>query len=60
MQLEAFDMDKDGKLDLVYSDDAGELVILYGAQDSNGLYFQKKLLDGDIGLKLSNASSTTE
>ena len=60
MQLESFDMDKDGKLDLVYSDDAGELAILYGAQDGNGLYFQKKLLDGDIGLKLSNASSTTE
>ena len=52
MQLETFDMDRDGKLDLVISDDSGELNILYGSVDSTGLYFTKKTLDTNIGLKL--------
>lgn len=32
MQMEMFDMDRDGKMDLVISDDSGELNILYGGE----------------------------
>ena len=31
-QLEIFDMDRDGNMDLVISDDSGELNILYGGK----------------------------
>jgi hypothetical protein len=56
MQLEIFDMDRDNKLDLVISDDSGELNILYGSVDATGLYFTKKTLDTNIGLKLGSGS----
>ena len=53
MQLETFDMDQDGKTDIVISDDSGELNILYGTSSSDGgVAFTKKNLDRNIGLKL--------
>lgn len=48
MQMESFDMDKDGKLDLVILDDSGELSILYGEKDTTGLYFKRKILDSGV------------
>ncbi len=59
MQLEIFDMDHDGKMDLVMTDDSGELNILYGNSDANGIIFTKKVLDSNIGLKLQGGSLTT-
>ena len=59
MQLETFDMDQDGRLDLVISDDSGELNILYGSTDATGLYFTRKNLDKNIGLKLGGGSLST-
>jgi hypothetical protein len=59
MQLEVFDMDKDGKTDLVISDDSGELNILYGNTDSEGMLFTKKLLDSNIGLTLQSDAVST-
>ncbi len=54
MQLEVFDMDKDGKSDLVLSDDSGELAIYYGGSDSSGTLFTKKVLASDLALNLSD------
>ena len=48
MQLEIFDMDTDGRMDLVISDDSGELNILYGSSDATGLYFTRKNLDKNL------------
>ena len=60
MQMEFFDMDKDGKMDLVISDDSGELNILYGTMTPNGgVAFTKKLLDKNIGLKMGTGSINT-
>ena len=56
MQLEVFDMDKDGKSDLILSDDSGELAIYYGGSDTSGTLFTKKVLANDLGLRLSDKS----
>ncbi len=54
MQLETFDMDKDGADDIVITDDSGELSILYGGSDASGTKFTKKVLATDLGLKLTS------
>lgn len=60
MQMELFDMDKDGKMDIVVSDDSGELNILYGTMSKDGgVTFTKKLLDKNIGLKIGTGSINT-
>ncbi|MDD2745687.1 MAG: VCBS repeat-containing protein, partial [Candidatus Gracilibacteria bacterium] len=59
MQLEMFDMDRDGKMDLVISDDSGELNILYGGGTDGHIIFTKKTLDGDIGLKIGTGALNT-
>lgn len=68
VQLETFDMDQDNHTDLVVSDEAGELNILYGGVGGTGTGklayaglaagetgFTKKLLDSDLGLRVSGA-----
>lgn len=56
-QLEAFDMDADGKTDIVTFDDSGEINILYGTvRDVNGKkerMFTKKLIESGLGMRLS-------
>lgn len=54
-QLKVYDMDADGRDDLVYLTQEGELGILYGSE--NGV-FAKKILDETLGLAL--ASETTD
>lgn len=56
MQLETFDMDKDGFTDIVVTDDSGELSILYGGTDGSGTRFTKKVLATDLGLRLTTSS----
>lgn len=58
MQLETFDMDKDGFDDIVTTDDSGELCILYGGSDGSGTRFTKKVLATDLGLRLTTQSMT--
>ncbi len=55
VQLEAYDMDSDGKTDLVISDDSGELNVLYGKVLDGKAVFTKKVLDSDLGLRLAMA-----
>lgn len=55
VQLEAYDMDSDGKTDLVISDDSGELNVLYGKVLDGKTVFTKKVLDSDLGLRLAMA-----
>ncbi|EKE29579.1 MAG: hypothetical protein ACD_2C00141G0001 [uncultured bacterium (gcode 4)] len=59
-QLELFDMDRDGKTDLVTVDDSGELNILYWAwkkidKYSWKLVFFKKMIDNTLWLKLESS-----
>ncbi len=68
VQLEAFDMDTDGKTDLIVSDESGELNIFYGAVSGDApgevpaggsvageTVFVKKNLDTGLGLRVSGA-----
>lgn len=55
VQLETFDMDADGKTDLVVSDESGELNVLYGGTKDGETAFTKKLLDNSLGLRISTA-----
>ncbi|NCP76963.1 hypothetical protein GW830_02365 [bacterium] len=53
-QLELFDMDADGKTDIVTLDDSGEMNILYGTVTADGKHiFTKHLVENSLGLKLS-------
>lgn len=52
-QLEVFDMDQDGKADIVTVDDSGELNILYATlRADDTLVFTKKLIDASFAVKL--------
>ncbi|MDD2566021.1 MAG: VCBS repeat-containing protein [Candidatus Gracilibacteria bacterium] len=55
-QMEVFDMDNDGKSDIVIVDDSGELSILYGSSDKSDKkqIFYKKILDDSLGMTLSS------
>jgi hypothetical protein len=55
VQLETYDMDRDGKTDIVISDESGELNILYGKLLDGETVFTKKILDTDLALRLSTA-----
>lgn len=55
VQLESYDMDGDGKTDLVTSDESGELNVLYGKTLDGQTVFTKKILDSDLALRLSSA-----
>lgn len=55
VQLETYDMDGDGKTDLVISDESGELNVLYGKVLNGETVFTKKVLDTDLALRLSSA-----
>lgn len=50
-------MDNDGRDDIVYLTESGELSILYGT-DTVG-YFDKKILDATLGLTLSDTDIKT-
>lgn len=56
-QLEIFDMDHDGKTDIVTLDDNGEINILYGTvREVSGKQehiFTKKLIENGLGVRLS-------
>lgn len=56
-QLEIFDMDADGKSDIVTLDDSGEMSILYGTvRETAGKkehVFVKKLIESGLGMRLS-------
>lgn len=58
-QLEVFDMDADGKSDIVILDDSGELSILYGTvrtiAGKEEHIFVKKLIESGLGIRLSTA-----
>lgn len=52
--MEIFDMDHDGRDDIVTLDDSGEINILYGEVTADGSHvFRKHLIEGGLGLKLS-------
>lgn len=55
VQLESYDMDGDGKTDLVTTDESGELNVLYGKVLDGQTVFTKKILDSDLALRLSSA-----
>ncbi|MFZ3232395.1 MAG: VCBS repeat-containing protein [Patescibacteria group bacterium] len=55
VQLETYDMDGDGKTDLVVSDESGELNVLYGKVLNGETVFTKNILDSDLALRLSSA-----
>lgn len=56
-QLEVFDMDADGKSDIVTLDDSGEMSILYGTvRNVNGKQehvFTKKVVESGLGMRIS-------
>lgn len=56
-QLEVFDMDHDGKTDIITLDDSGEINILYGTiRETAGKkehIFTKKLIESGLGMRLS-------
>lgn len=58
-QMEVFDMDADGKTDIVTLDDSGELNILYGTlrivAGKTERFFTKKRIEKGLGMKLSTA-----
>lgn len=55
VQLESYDMDGDGKTDLVTTDESGELNVLYGKVLDGQTVFTKKILDSDLALRLTSA-----
>lgn len=55
VQLESYDMDGDGKTDLVTTDESGELNVLYGKVQGGQTVFTKKILDSDLALRLTSA-----
>ena len=59
VQLESYDMDLDGKTDLIVSDESGELNVLYGKELSGETVFTKKLLDDDLALRLTGTPGAT-
>ena len=59
VQLQTFDMDADGKDDIVTLDDNGDLSILYASTDTNSnIVFTKKVVDSSLGLKLNRSPSS--
>lgn len=54
VQLETYDMDQDGAMDLVTVDDSGELNILYASGTGDQFHFLKKTLDSGLGLTLDS------
>ncbi len=55
-QLEVFDMDRDWKDDIITVDDSSELNILYWAWQKNIIYFERKLVDNTLWLKINEKS----
>lgn len=51
-QMKVYDMDADGKDDLVYLTSGGELGILYGTDTAGA--FEQKILDSTLGITLRN------
>jgi uncharacterized repeat protein (TIGR01451 family) len=56
IQAEAFDMDSDGKDDIVTLDDAWEIHIFYGAWDAENPEFTKKFIWDGYAIELSNTA----
>lgn len=56
-QYKIYDMDADGRDDIVYLTESGELGVLYGTQTLG--VFEKKILDSTLGVKLSTDPETT-
>ena len=62
-QLEVFDMDADGKSDIVTLDDSGEINILYGGtrkinETQTERIFTKRLVESGLGIRLSSEVRT--
>lgn len=55
-QFKIYDMDADGKDDVVYLTEGGELGVLYGTTES--WVFEKKVLDSSLGISLSTQSES--
>jgi uncharacterized repeat protein (TIGR01451 family) len=56
IQAEAYDMDADGKDDIVTLDDAGEIHIFYGSGTSLNPSFTKKFIGDGYSIRLSDES----
>lgn len=54
IQAESYDMDSDGKHDIVTLDDAWEIHIFYGAGSAESPSFDKKLIGDGYAIELSN------
>ena len=54
MQVRSFDMDHDGKSDLVTLDDAGQIHIFYGGGTPTKPQFTKKLIGNGYGIELNS------
>ncbi len=56
-QYKIYDMDTDGRDDIVFLTEGGELGVLYGTKTAG--VFEKKILDSTLGVKLSTDPETT-
>lgn len=54
IQAEAYDMDKDGKDDIVTLDDAGQIHVFYGSGTQKNPTFQKKYIGDGYAISLSD------
>lgn len=58
IQAEAYDMDHDGKDDIITLDDAGEIHIFYGNGTAKNPEFTKKFIGDGYAIELSNTATS--